>query len=103
MSTECVNPDHCRSSTKVEWGQILARRGTVRGLPSKCAGSRKGWDKRGRRLSPQDVAEIRASEISNAALARKFGVSSFAVYAARNQITHKATMHGASVFTLGRG
>lgn len=97
-STDCCNPEHSRSGTKKQWGDWLAQSGAVKGLPSKCAGARKAWDKRGRTLTPEMVAEIRRSNEPDEAIGARFGVTGYAVWSVRRGLTHSSGMNGSSVF-----
>lgn len=97
----CVNPDHARSGTKVQWGAYLSKSGRIKGLPSKCAASRRGWDKRGRTLTPEMVAQIRGrGDESTRSVAERLGISQYAVWSVDNNLTHRPVMRGASVFHL---
>jgi len=98
-SIDCVNPDHCRTATKVEWGRHLTKIGAVKNLASKAAGSRKGWEKRGRKITPEMVREILHSEESNRTLGKKFGLSNYAIWSVRHRLSHRETMQNASVFS----
>ena len=97
-SADCVNPEHCRSDTKARWGEWLTKSGKVKGLPSKYVGSRKGWDTRGRKLTPEMVAEIRSSAEPHHIVGKRLGVSGYAVWSVRVGLTHRQHMPGASVF-----
>jgi hypothetical protein len=98
-SPDCCNPRHCRTGTKKQWGQWLTKTGQVKGLPVKCAAARKAWDKRGRKITPEGAAHIRASDKTNRQLAADLGVSQFAVWSVRHRQSHIPTMANASVFT----
>lgn len=100
-SDDCVNPAHSRSGTKAQWGKWLTKTGKTKNLPSKCVAARKGWDKRGRKLTPEDVADIRSSKDSIVKTARRLGVSTGAVSSVLQQLSHRPLMAGASVFTWG--
>lgn len=101
QSKDCCNPDHCQSGTKAKWGAFLTKTGRVKSLPSKVAASRKGWDTRGRKITPEMVADIRSrGDESAAACARRLGVSAFAVWSVDTQQTHRPLMRGASVFNF---
>lgn len=95
---DCVNPQHARSGTKTEWGAWLSRSGKVKNLASKCAGSRKAWDKRGRKITPEILAYIVRSDKSDAKLSAELGISGFAIWSARTRRSHVETMQGSSVF-----
>lgn len=98
----CVNPEHCRSGTKAKWGKHLTESGAVKHLPSKCVASRKAWDTRGRKLTPEMVADIRSrGEEGIHKCAKRLGVSQFAVWSVDKQLTHRPLMRGASVFSFG--
>lgn len=95
----CVNPDHSRSGTKKEWGRWLTASGKVKNLPSKAAGARAVWDKRGRKITPESASLIRSSTASNHELAKKLGVSYSSVWSVRQGLSHNVTLQNASVWT----
>jgi hypothetical protein len=95
-----VNPDHSRSGNRNQFGAWLAKSGKLKGQ-RQTGKSDATWDKRGRALTPEAVAEIRGSIESTYALAKRFGVSQCAVWLARRGKTHKHVLIGqraASVF-----
>lgn len=63
----CVNPAHLELGTQAQNVQDMVLRGRGRG----CPGTKNGRSK----LSPQQVAAIRASAASSCALSRLYGVS----------------------------
>lgn len=95
----CCNPDHAQAGSKAAWGKALAASGKVKGLPTKFAGARKVWDKRGRRITPAMVQEIRHSDLSDTHVAAKVGISRYAVWAVRRGLIHRGNAPAASVFT----
>lgn len=99
-SDTCCNPDHARSGTKKQWGHALSLSGKVKGLPAKCAGARRAWDTRGRRITPEMAAEIRAGAAPVRELAARYGLSQYAVWSCRTNRTHRPGMAGSSVFNL---
>lgn len=98
QSPGCVNPKHAQSGTKQEWGRWLAQTDAMKNLPSKAAASRKAWDTRGRKVTPDMVQEILHSNESLASLSKRLGVSAFAVGSVRLRKSHLPTMKNASVF-----
>ena len=99
-SLDCVNPAHCVSGDRAAHGEYLRQSGRIKGLPSKCAGSRKSWEKR-RKITPEIAQTIRTSEESTYALAKRLGLSQFAVWSCRVGKSHRATVANASAFTWG--
>ena len=97
-ASDCVNPKHARAGSRAEHGEWLRKTGKVKNLLSKSAASRRTWDKRGRKLTPEMRQEILHSGEPHSALAQRFGVSKFVIYQVRKGITHSAVMPGASVF-----
>lgn len=86
-SEDCVNPAHSRSGTRKAFGEWLAKSGRIKG-GKRSEQSRSVWDKRGRRLTPEMVREIRGSTDTTHALAKRMGVSQCAVWLARRGKTH---------------
>lgn len=88
-SADCVNPAHAASGTPQQWGAERQR-----GLPLvaphvKAQRSLAAWDKRGRKVTPAMVREIRTSPDSVAKVAARLGLSQFGVWAVRTGQTHK--------------
>jgi hypothetical protein len=100
-SADCVNPAHSRHGTKTQWGEWLAATGRVKDLPSKCAGARRGWEKRGRKITPEGAQLIMTSFKSQRELAEELGVSQYAIWCVRQGNCHLPTMRNASVWTWG--
>lgn len=101
-SLDCVNPEHCRSGTRIQQGEHIRRTGIHMGLPAKAAASRRGWDGR-RKITPEMAAEIRSSQEPQLPLARRLGVSEYAVWCCRVGKTHRPDIRGASAFTWAIG
>jgi hypothetical protein len=80
----CINPRHLRWGTHAENTRDAVDRGRL--LPSGVTGE----SHPGAKLTADNVAEIRASSLSGAALAAKFGVSKSAVNRARRGATWSA-------------
>lgn len=98
-SIDCVNPEHCRSGSRAQHGAWLRASGRVKDLPTKAAAARRGWDKRGRKITPEQAAEIRISDESAYAIAARLGLSHYAVWSVRAGHTHKPAAPGRDVFT----
>jgi hypothetical protein len=100
-STDCVNPAHCRSGTKPQWGQAMASSGEWRGMPSKLLAARKAAKVRwaNQTLTSEVRREIRESTESTRAIASRLGVSQFSVWASRVGKYGQETVAGSSVFT----
>jgi hypothetical protein len=97
-ATDCVNPEHSRSASKKVWGKALAASDRMKGLPNKIAANRKTAASQ-RILTSDQVREIRVSDEPAAALGKRLGVSSYAVWSVRNGKTHKPAS-ASSVFAL---
>lgn len=76
----CINPDHHIATTRREFFHHLVETGKHLGRVPEW-GCRKP---RIRKLTPEMVAEIRATTISATILAKKFGVCRTSVWAVRN-------------------
>lgn len=85
-SLDCVNPDHCRSGTRRQVGEAHRKSGLAK-AKAKTEAARIQAERR-RKLKPGQVMEIRASLETDAALAKRFGVSRFCIWAARKGKTH---------------
>lgn len=96
-SSDCMNPDHCRSGDRHAHGKQITRSGIWKGLPSKVAAGKAAAAAR-RKLTPEAVADARSSDEPAHVLADKWGVSEYAIWAARRFVTHKPD--GVSVFNF---
>lgn len=94
----CVNPAHACSGTKAEWGKWLTKTGAVKNLPSKSAGAKRAWDRRGRKITPEMRQIILNDPASNEKLAKRLGVSSFAIWSCRQGLSHRPGTPGSSVW-----
>lgn len=97
-AVDCVNPAHCMSGDRRAHGEYLRASGRVKGLPSMSAGSRRQWASR-RKITDEMAREIRTSTESTYALAKRMGLSQFAVWSCRAGRSHRETMGAASVFS----
>lgn len=97
-SADCCNPDHAQSGTKKKWGKWLTASGRVKNLPSKCAGARRAWDTRGRKITPEDVALIRSSDKSSREIAAEIGCSQYAAWSIRRKACRNEGMQNSSVW-----
>jgi hypothetical protein len=99
QADDCVNPEHSRSGNRREHGQWLTKSGKVKNLLGKRAASRRGWDTRGRKVTPEMRQDIlNSTDEPWQALADRLGVSKFVIYQVRKGLTHSAALPGASVF-----
>lgn len=96
----CVNPEHCRSGPKKEWGRWLTASGKVKNLPSKCVAARKGWDTKGRKFTPEMRQQIMADSRPVTTIAAELGVSRMGVWSVRQQLSHRDGMANSSVWTF---
>ena len=69
----CVNPAHLHMGTREEWGQMMASDGVWKAAPKRVTANRATGLKRAK-LTPEQVAEIQASEESGVALSQRLGV-----------------------------
>ena len=102
-SPDCVNPAHSRSGTRRQFGLWLSRSGIHKNLDTKYAAARKAWDTRGRKISPEMVAEIRSSADSVMKVAKRLGLSQYAVWSVRAGKSHRHIATVSSVFVLATG
>lgn len=96
---DCVNPDHCRSSSRANWGQYLTSTGRAR-TPAKIATATANGRRQLAKLNWEQVREIRASDASNKDLAEAYGVTAKNVWAIRSGRIWKEGVPQASVFTF---
>lgn len=95
---DCVNPAHAASGTPMEWG-AERRLGPPLVDPLKREqASLAAWDKRGRKVTPAMVREIRTSPDSQAVLAKRLGLSEYCIWDVRVGRSHK---HVPPFVTLG--
>lgn len=92
---DCVNPAHARAETRAQHGAYLRRTG--RATTEAKAKSAIRAAQRRRKLTLDQVREIRDSAEPIEALARKLGVSRFAVWSVRAGKTWRTP--AVSVFT----
>lgn len=95
-SLDCVNPAHATSGTRKASGKALAESGRLKGNP-KTILARKRTAESYRKLTDEQVEEIRNSQESNYKLAERMGLHKFTVWSIRNG--HSWKQHGHSVFT----
>jgi hypothetical protein len=96
----CVNPDHCRVGTKAEWGRFIAESGAGK-TPAKLAANRKIGREKLAKITMEDAREIRVSNESTYALAKRYGIAQSAIWNIKRGRAWKELAPGASVFTLG--
>jgi hypothetical protein len=100
-SLDCVNPEHTRSGTKVQWGKAMAYRGVLKGRPAKIAANQI-ISGRKRIFTPEQVREIRRSDESDAILALRHGSSRYAIWSVRKGRSYRNVPGGPnSIFNLG--
>ncbi len=98
---DCVNPEHVAGGTRKDWGRWVAATGTWKNNPARAVANRRAARERSP-LSPEIVAEIRASDLTGRELAVRHGLKVRHVSHIRCGTTWKdAVLPGASVFTLG--
>lgn len=95
----CGNPAHLMGGTQAEWGAWVAAQGYLRGDPIRAA-INKARSQHRRKLTDQQIEEIRQSPESGESLAKRYGVSPQAISRARRRV-YTPILRGASVFSLG--
>lgn len=78
----CVNPDHAKEGDRFDAGAAHCKSGILRGNPVRLAAVYRMAEKR-RKLTQEQVDEIRAGDRSDYYYAAQFGVSQFAVWCVR--------------------
>lgn len=96
-SSDCVNPAHCMSGSKAQWGSDMAARGEFKNIPSRIRASRE-TGARMRALTDDQAHEVRHSNLTLRELAQKFGVSVSLVGEVRRGVRYREVANGASVF-----
>lgn len=95
---QCVNPDHCKWMTRKQIGALIAKSGVHKGNPAYRLSNTRNARKRAK-LTPEMVAEIRASHENNCELGRRLGVAHTTISAVRLGKHWKDTsVNGSSVF-----
>lgn len=97
-SRDCVNPAHCRSSTRANWGQYMAASGRATSISKTVNAIANGRVKA--RLTPEEAALIRISGESVAELAARYAVSVSHIKRIRAGQHWRENVRGASVFTF---
>ncbi len=102
--SDCVNPAHAKSGIKKQWGSDMAASGQWKGLPQKVRAGRVSGRSR-RVLTPEQVAQIKASDKTHIALAAELKVSKSLVAGVRlgKRYVDERPLPGASVFAWGQG
>lgn len=98
---DCCNPKHALSGTWADWGAWQASRNAWKASPARVRANREIIMKR-RKLTDEQVAFIRSSDLPGTELARMFGVSHQLVSSVRTYRYYATSViRGASVFSLG--
>lgn len=95
-SDDCVNPDHSRSGNRDEEGAAITKSGIWKNSPTKIAAA-KAVARKKRKLTDAQAAEIRCSDLSDQALSKVYGLSTYAIWSLRSGRSYKAT--GFSIFS----
>ena len=98
----CVNPEHIQIGTRIEHGAFIRRSGVWRNQPNRIAANRATVRSREATKLTVDIAsDIRRSELTNAALAKLYGVPASHIGAIKRGESWKpAAVANASVFTF---
>jgi hypothetical protein len=95
-----VNPANAMTGTIAEHMRFLSEDGRRKGIKH-CIASTKARDKIGRRFTPDEIREIRQSNETEAALAKKHSVSASLIgHIRRNRIYRSLGAANASVFNF---
>lgn len=101
LCDDCVNPEHVAGGTRKDFGRWVKSVGAWRNNPARAVANRRSARERSP-ITPEIVAEIRASSLTGRELAAKHGLKVRHVSHIRCGTTWKdAVLPGASVFTLG--
>lgn len=95
-NSDCVAPDHIKAVTRIAVGAQIRRTGKCKTI--KKAASGRNAALKNRKLTLEQVAEIRHSDQTQMALARKFGVTQYTVWAVRSGKTFRDGVANNSVF-----
>jgi hypothetical protein len=96
-SLDCVNPAHCASGTKAQWGAALSAKGTVKNRPTKIRAARESSLCR-RVLTDAQAYYVRHSDKTLAELAAELKVSRTLISEIRRGNRYTEVFRGASVF-----
>lgn len=88
-SADCVNPEHSACGTPKAWGKERRQGPPVVPAHVRSQASLAAWDRRGRKVTPAMVREIRTSTEPQAKLAKRLGISEYCVWDVRTGRSHK--------------
>ena len=98
LNHKCCNPEHLACGTQADMGRWQKQTGVQKGIPSKVAANVR-MGKLRRKVSDEGIAEICSSSETLDVLAKRFGVSTYAVSMYRRRLRGTVPlMRGASVF-----
>lgn len=92
-SSDCVNPDHCRSGKKGSENVAMAESGMWKNNPKKMNASRLLAEKR-RKLTDEQAAEIRGSDLTHQKLSEAYGLSRYAIWCIQVGKSYKPKGYG---------
>ena len=96
---DCLNPAHIEAMTESQAQAWLVGSGALLSAARRANITRIGHARR--KLSPEQVSEIRGSDETAASLARRFAISHQRISAVRNGTAYRDVLSGASVFAWG--
>jgi hypothetical protein len=96
---DCLNPEHCRSGTRANYGQFMKFSGRSRSPAKRAAALRTIRDKLSK-LNWQDVRSIRASDEPADVLAERYKVGRRHIFSIKAGRCWKENLPQASVFTF---
>ena len=99
-AVDCVNPAHARFGDRLVHGEYLKRTGKAKS-PRKTAANKAIARAKRAKITSEQAAEIRHSEESTYALARKYGIAQSAIWSIKKGRSWLDTLPTASVFSLG--
>jgi hypothetical protein len=94
-SDDCVNPDHSKQGSRAESRKALAKSGRLKGQPKTIA-ARKKTAEANRKLTQEQVQEIKSSPESNVEISNRMGIHRRTIWSIRNGYSWKD--HAYSVF-----
>lgn len=98
--TDCCNPDHTMSGDAKAFGKSLMETGVFKNSVKRIASNRANARKT-RKLTDEQIAEIRSDERSTIALGRIYGVCSNTINDIKRGVRYRQTFVGASIFSFG--
>lgn len=95
---KCCNPDHCRQMSHVKYGELVAKKGWLKGDPARAVRATISRRKRAS-LNEELVREIKLSDENNSVISRRLSISRSTIRQVRSgKIWRDVSVVNSSVF-----